>query len=139
MIDRTVQSTTAQAAESQEQVSGNGGGTATERRPKQTAKGVKRPRKANRRKKQPNKKGKGKGKARADDVIELTDSEEEADESPLSDLEEDNEELHDIGPIVPRRSIRRKKPRTMYREISDYEDKDNLDVQDEVEDVDVKP
>ncbi|KAL5508039.1 hypothetical protein ACEPAH_5657 [Sanghuangporus vaninii] len=139
MVDRAAQSSNVQAAESQEKGVGSGSRSTNGRRTNRTTKGTKRTRKAASQKKPSNKKGKG--KARADDVIELTDSSREAEESPLSDLEDDSE-ADGTGPIVPRRSTRRKKQRTTYREVSDDEDgagfnsNDNMNVRDE--EVDVK-
>ncbi|KAL5487834.1 hypothetical protein ACEPAI_5942 [Sanghuangporus weigelae] len=139
MVDRAAQSANVQASESQEKGVGNGSRRTNERRANRSAKGRKRTRKAATQKKPPNKKGKG--KARADDVIELTDSSEEAEESPLSEFE-DGSEADGRGPIVPRRSTRRKKQRTTYREVSDDEDgagfdlNDGMDVRDK--EVDVK-
>ncbi|KAL5527600.1 hypothetical protein ACEPAG_6401 [Sanghuangporus baumii] len=140
MVDRVAQPPNIEAAESQEKGVGSGSRSTKERRTKRTAKGTKRPRKAVKQKRSSNKKGKA--KARADDVIELTDSSEDAEDSPLSDLEDD-QEADAAGPIVPRRSTRRKKQRLTYREDSDEEEdgvafdlNDGRDVRDE--EVDVK-
>ncbi|KAL5476507.1 hypothetical protein ACEPAI_3364 [Sanghuangporus weigelae] len=119
MDDRAMQSANAQAADGQEKGVGSGSRSTNGRRADRTAKGTKRPRKAANQRRSSNKKGKG--KARVDDVIELADSSEEAEESPLSDLEDDSE-ADGTGPIVPRRSTRRKKQRTTCREVSDEEE-----------------
>ena len=81
---------------------------------------------------------KGKEKARAVEVVD--DSEEEAQESALSDLDEDMEE-DDTDPTVSRRSTRKKKPRMAYREISDedYDPNEDVDMQeDDTQGVNVK-